>query len=77
MEITVDTFKVTLTVIEPMEVVGFFEGESVEQVTQELTPKLIERWGEGNFGILEIVPADDEEKEFLAAALAERKKELN
>lgn len=74
---SVETFKVTLTVIEPAEIVGFFEGESVEQVTEALTPKLVERWGEGNFGILEIVPADEDEKEFLAAAIAEHKKELN
>lgn len=72
-----ETFKVTLTVVEPMEIVGFVEDEDAESAIANLTPKLIERWGEGNYGILDVSLADDEEKAILADAINKNKKELN
>lgn len=72
-----DTYKVTLTVVEPVEIVGFFEGETQEAVIAEMIPVINERWGEGNATITDIEPATDEEKEFIIAAMAEKNKGLN
>jgi hypothetical protein len=73
----VETFKVTLTVIEPVEITGFVEDENEDKAIENLTPKLVERWGEDGYKIESIELADEDEVSFLNAALAEHKKELN
>jgi len=74
---SVETYKVTLTVVQPMEIIGFVEDESEEKMLENLVPKLIERWGEDNFEISLVELADEDEIEALVGALADKKKELN
>lgn len=68
-----NTYKITLTVVEPVELVGFMEAETEEALKADLMPKLIERWGEENVSVDEIVLASEEEIEFMEFATNENK----
>lgn len=69
------TYKVTLTVIEPVELIGFFEGEDEKKVTADLLPKIIERWGPDNVKINSVELATEEEYEFAKKAIEANTKE--
>jgi hypothetical protein len=73
----VDTFKVTLTVIEPIEIVGFVEDENEDTALENLEPKLLERWGEGNYKVESIELAEPDEVAYIQAAVAEHNKGIN
>lgn len=72
-----ETFKVTLTVIEPVQIQGLYQSESEEDIYSDVLPKLEEHYGSGNVTIDIIEVATDEEKAYLEQAVAEHKKSMN